>query len=340
MKTISPMARAAAARAKFGGKKEPEPPSSLGYVKTKAKEVDEWVSLGCGSWDYQKNRPLAMDQLGGDSTALNGRLRSRRQPRRRDPRRETGSGGALAPRRGRLIDPAFRGSLEREKRTAEGGHGDNGRSTTLEVAGKAVLPTHLQNSALEQNLAEGKDTIVSEDDAVSASIPVGLVEENADDGRDKEMITGEISLDQPYVDEYPDIAACISFAEDDYTVTIPVDNDDDSGIHYDNSAYEYPEAKIEARKDNDIGMSDDETMRRSPHVGYESQNVLRRQEVELGESTHLLSRDQDAGNFNSSMGNDTGELDLQNESVTTDPLLGDVRFDPVATPEQHQFNGS
>ena len=40
------------------------------------------------------------------------------------------------------------------------------------------------------------------------------------------------------------------------------------------------------------------------------------------------------------MGNDTWELDLKNESVTTDLLLGDVQFDPVARPEQHQFKGS
>ena len=78
----------------------------------------------------------------------------------------------------------------------------------------------------------------------------------------------------------------------------------------------------------------------STHMDYESQIFLIVKEVELGGSTHLLSWNQDSGNFNSSMGNDTGELDLQNESVTTDPLLGDVRFDPVATPEQHQFNGS
>ena len=39
------------------------------------------------------------------------------------------------------------------------------------------------------------------------------------------------------------------------------------------------------------------------------------------------------------MGKNTRELDLQNDSVTTDPLLGDVQFDHVVTPEQHQFNG-
>ena len=33
-------------------------------------------------------------------------------------------------------------------------------------------------------------------------------------------------------------------------------------------------------------------------------------------------------------------MDLKNESVTSDPLLGNLQFDPVATPEQHQFNGS
>ena len=32
------------------------------------------------------------------------------------------------------------------------------------------------------------------------------------------------------------------------------------------------------------------------------------------------------------------ESDLQNKSVTPDPLLGDVQLDPIATPEQRQFN--
>ena len=39
------------------------------------------------------------------------------------------------------------------------------------------------------------------------------------------------------------------------------------------------------------------------------------------------------------MGKYTGELDLQNESLTTDPVIGDVQFDPVVTLEQRQFNG-
>ena len=50
----------------------------------------------------------------------------------------------------------------------------------------------------------------------------------------------------------------------------------------------------------------------SPHVDYKYKIFLRGQEVELGESTHPIYWDQDAGNFISSMGNDNGELDLQN----------------------------
>ena len=78
----------------------------------------------------------------------------------------------------------------------------------------------------------------------------------------------------------------------------------------------------------------------SPHVDYESQMFLIGKDVEMDESTHLLYQDQDAANFNSSMGNDTGELDLQNESVTTDPLLGYMQFDSVTTQGHRQFNGS
>ena len=78
----------------------------------------------------------------------------------------------------------------------------------------------------------------------------------------------------------------------------------------------------------------------SPHVEYESQFFFRGKEVEMGKSTNLLYRDQNTGNFNSSMGNNTGELELKNESVITDSLLGDVHFNHVATPEQRQFNGS
>ena len=40
------------------------------------------------------------------------------------------------------------------------------------------------------------------------------------------------------------------------------------------------------------------------------------------------------------MGEDTGELNLQNESVNTDPLLGDVQSDYVASSEKRKFNGS
>ena len=44
----------------------------------------------------------------------------------------------------------------------------------------------------------------------------------------------------------------------------------------------------------------------SPHLDYEYQIFLGVQEVELGKSTHHIYRDQDAGNFNSSMDNYTG----------------------------------
>ena len=54
----------------------------------------------------------------------------------------------------------------------------------------------------------------------------------------------------------------------------------------------------------------------------------------------MLYRDQEDRKFSSSMGNNTGELELKNKSVITDPLIGDVQFGPVATLEQRQFNGS
>ena len=59
---------------------------------------------------------------------------------------------------------------------------------------------------------------------------------------------------------------------------------------------------------------------------------IRGQYVEIVESTHLISWDWDAGNSNLSLGNNTMELDLQNDSVTTDPFIGDAQFNPVATP--------
>ena len=40
------------------------------------------------------------------------------------------------------------------------------------------------------------------------------------------------------------------------------------------------------------------------------------------------------------MGNITRELSFKNESETTDPLLGDVQFDPAANTEQRQSNDS
>ena len=40
------------------------------------------------------------------------------------------------------------------------------------------------------------------------------------------------------------------------------------------------------------------------------------------------------------MDNNTIESDLQNESVTTDPLLGDLQFNPVTTSYHHKLNVS
>ena len=72
---------------------------------------------------------------------------------------------------------------------------------------------------------------------------------------------------------------------------------------------------------------------------YESQILNREQEVDLGKSTYWIYKDQDSGNLNSSMEKYTRELDFQNESLTTDPVIGDAQFDPVVTPEQRQING-